>query len=269
MSLCFGQTRRDKIKPLLTAYAGPDLLARGPFRDVYQTAIDMLAQRGLWDDADALAEVYRKGVSGNPTPHHLRMALLVAKGDLEGYHRISARLVTRYNRLFSDLGPARADPGSASLATDCLILPSSGAKVLELAAWIELGVNRGTNSSSVPNLKLCGALAVFRLGRYEEAAHRAQLAGVSRTAAVQAQAAAILAMAQFKLDQLDRARSTLADCEKVIESKLPKLKTPGESDLGKNWRDWIVAHALRSEAQRMMAEKSGSGAASPPTGPVR
>jgi hypothetical protein len=99
---------------------------------------------------------------------------------------------------------------------------------------------------------------MFRLGRYEEAADSAQIAVQSRNPAVQAQAAAIRAMSQYNLNQLDEARIALADCNKVIESKLPKLEKPGVSNLGKDWRDWIIAHALQSEAKRMIAGESPS-----------
>jgi len=47
---------------------------------------------------------------------------------------------------------------------------------------------------------------------------------------------------------LDKARTALVDCDKLIEQKLPK---PGR-DLGSDWRDWIIAHALRSEAKRLI-----------------
>jgi tetratricopeptide (TPR) repeat protein len=253
-----GQKRLDKIEPLLTEFADSDQLSRGAFRDTFQTAIGTLAQHGLWNDADTLAEIYRKGVPGNPTPYHLRAALLAAKGEVEEYQRISAQLASRYNKLFVALGPGRADPNMANQVIDCLILPSSGAEFMELAAWAEVAVNRGSNSSFAPNLKLCRTLAMFRLGRYEEAADSAQIAVQSRNPAVQAQAAAIRAMSQYNLNQLDEARIALADCNKVIESKLPKLEKPGVSNLGKDWRDWIIAHALQSEAKRMIAGESPS-----------
>jgi hypothetical protein len=57
-----------------------------------------------------------------------------------------------------------------------------------------------------------------------------------------------MAMSQFRLNQVDAARTTLADCNQVIE-KLPKLES---GDVGDSWRDWIIAHALQSEAKRMI-----------------
>ena len=71
-------------------------------------------------------------------------------------------------------------------------------------------------------------------------------------------------MSQFKLNQLDKAQASLADCNKLIEDKLPKLTKPGLSNLGKDWRDWIIAHALQSEAKRMIEAASAAPSAQPP-----
>jgi hypothetical protein len=57
---------------------------------------------------------------------------------------------------------------------------------------------------------------------------------------------------------LDNARTALAECNKIIEEKLPKP----EQDLGNDWRDWIIAHALQSEAKRLI-EGGPSAAAGP------
>jgi hypothetical protein len=76
----------------------------------------------------------------------------------------------------------------------------------------------------------------------------------------EAQAAAIIAMAQFKLNQMDKARNALADCNKVIQEKLPMEG----GNLGPDWRDWIIAHALQSEAIGMI-DAEPSATARPPS----
>ena len=69
-------------------------------------------------------------------------------------------------------------------------------------------------------------------------------------------------MSEFNLTQLDKARTALVDCNKLIEQKLPK---PGQ-DLGNDWRDWIIARALRSEAKRLI-EGEPSAAVGPANRP--
>jgi hypothetical protein len=55
-------------------------------------------------------------------------------------------------------------------------------------------------------------------------------------------------MSDFKLNQLATARTALADCNKVIAEKLPSA----EQGPGGDWRDWIIVHALQSEAKQMI-----------------
>lgn len=55
-------------------------------------------------------------------------------------------------------------------------------------------------------------------------------------------------MAQCKLQRLEAARNALSQCAEIIEKKLPK---PESGDLGGDWRDWIIAHALLTEAENL------------------
>jgi hypothetical protein len=64
-----------------------------------------------------------------------------------------------------------------------------------------------------------------------------------------------MAMSQFKLNQLEQARTALSNCNKRIEEQMPK---PGQV-IGKDWRDWIIAHALQSEAKRRAFFRGASG----------
>jgi hypothetical protein len=61
-------------------------------------------------------------------------------------------------------------------------------------------------------------------------------------------------MSQFNLNKTVEARAALAECDKIFEEKLPKP----DAGLGKDWRDWIIAHALQSEAKLMIDGESPS-----------
>ena len=139
----------------------------------------------------------------------------------------------------------------------CLILPASGVDLKTVAALADVMASRGSDTSAPPKFRLCQALAEFRLGHFEQAVNCAQPGVNSSSRHSRAHAAAIMAMSQFRLNQVDAARTTLADCNQVIE-KLPKLES---GDLGDSWRDWIIAHALQSEAKRMI---DGEGASAQP-----
>jgi hypothetical protein len=58
---------------------------------------------------------------------------------------------------------------------------------------------------------------------------------------------AILAMAQFKSGNVETARLTMTNCNEYIASKLAVGQPPGP-----DWRNWILVHALQSEAKQLI-----------------
>jgi serine/threonine protein kinase len=245
------QKRFEEIRPLLSEFVDPALLSRPDYQSLFEFASVSLAQRGKWNDAAALAEELRKSAPTNFFYCHMRAPLLVAKGDVEEYRHLCGEIVSRFR---NETDPYVAD----KMAKDCLILPSAGVDLTAVAALADVAVSRGSNATAAPYFMFCKALAEFRLGRYEEAINWASLARQGPFDCPKASAAAVMAMSQFKLNQLDKARTALANCNKVIEEKLPKT----EQDLGTDWRDWIIAHALQSEAKRLL-EGEPSAAAGP------
>jgi hypothetical protein len=61
----------------------------------------------------------------------------------------------------------------------------------------------------------------------------------------------VLAMSQYQLGQIEQARASLANGAE-IEQKLPKLDS---GDLGEDWINWIIAHALMREAKAMIGSQ--------------
>ena len=67
------------------------------------------------------------------------------------------------------------------------------------------------------------------------------------------QVTAVLAMSQQHLHQSQEARAALKKSADLAQAQLPKLE---DGDLGRDWRDWIIAHALQSEAKQMINGES-------------
>ena len=63
----------------------------------------------------------------------------------------------------------------------------------------------------------------------------------------------VLAMAQCRLKHVDEARNTLNQGVEIIGTKLAKLES---GDLGVGWTDWIIAHALMTEAKALIDAQS-------------
>jgi hypothetical protein len=240
------QKKFDEIRPLLRDFVDPALLSKPEYKnlyqsDVFQDAISTLAQHGKWNDAAAVTEELGTSDPTNSDYYHMRAPLLVAKGDVEGYRRLCGEIVSRFR---NTTDPYVAD----KMAKDCLILPSAGVDLKSVAALADVAVNRGSNAPAAPYFKFCKALAEYRLGHYQAATNWAGHAIQGTFEYPSANAAAVMAMSQYKLNQLDNARTTLAYCNKVIEEKMPKFG----QDLGDAWPDWIIAHALLTEAQNLL-----------------
>ena len=70
---------------------------------------------------------------------------------------------------------------------------------------------------------------------------------------------AVVAMAQCRSKQAAEARATLAKGVEIADSKMPKLES---GDIGGDWVDWIIAHALMREAKALI-DGSASATNSP------
>src|SRR5205823_4683639 len=109
------------------------------------------------------------------------------------------------------------------MAKDCLILPSSGVNLGPVAAMAELAVAKGKTSDAYPFFQCCKALAEYRQGHFEGAAKWAEQAAKNPFPHSQAEAYAILAMAQCQLKHVENARAALGRCNQVVEERLPKI----------------------------------------------
>jgi hypothetical protein len=56
-------------------------------------------------------------------------------------------------------------------------------------------------------------------------------------------------MSQYQLGHETEARAVLAKCDNDIQRRLPKV---GSRDLGQDWKDWIIGHALFTEAANLI-----------------
>jgi hypothetical protein len=121
-----------------------------------------------------------------------------------------------------------------------------------------LAVNAGKEMTVYPFFQCCKALADYRQGSWKDAAYWATNAAVNPYPYSRGEAWAILAMSQFRLGQTSEARGTLARCALLIEKQIPAYG----HDLGGDWRDWIVLHALLTEAQALINAPATSVGAS-------
>jgi tetratricopeptide (TPR) repeat protein len=208
----------------------------------------ILARAGRWKEAAAEAARLLDRQPENSFRYHMLAPLLVATANLEGYQRLCPKIIARFS--------GTTNPGIADqMAKDCLILPSSGVNLEPVAALADFAVVHGENWGAYHFFQCCKALAEYRQGHFEGAAKWAERAAKDAFPYSQAEAYAILALSHYQLKQVEDARAALAKCNQVVEEQLPKA---GPRELGSDWRDWIIAHALLTEARGLI-----EGASSP------
>jgi serine/threonine protein kinase/tetratricopeptide (TPR) repeat protein len=208
-----------------------------------------LARRGLWKDA---AHDLAKVIEFEPT-NHLRYqdlaSALIAGHDFPPYREHCQRIVAQFRDTKDALTAHR-------MAKACLILPDSGVDPGVISRWVQISLAPGSG----PALQQTAGLAEYRQGRFSSAREIAQkVLSQPVRGAFSAEASMTLAMAQFKLGELDEARATLSEGVTLAEVALAGL----DGDLGVGWVDWPIAQALMAEAQALIKgenpKPAGSG----------
>jgi eukaryotic-like serine/threonine-protein kinase len=214
---------------------------------LWQHRAEHLARRAQWQQAlDAAAHALAI-LPDDHTSYHIEAPLLVETGNRSAYEGLCGKITKHFQ--------GATDPFLADrMAKDCLILPRPSADLKVPGELAETAVSRGKGQTSFTFFECSKALAEFRQGHWAGAVDWAQRAAANSSPYSQAEACAILAMAQYKLHRLEAARDALTQCAEIVEKKLPK---PESGDLGGDWRDWIIAHALLTEAQNLFGTPRG------------
>jgi tetratricopeptide (TPR) repeat protein len=195
----------------------------------------------------------QQAIEIDPTDHelwHWLAVLLVQTGQLEAYRENCRRSAERFSET--------TDPATAHrIAKDCLILPVSGASSDIVAHLIETSMAEGQNSNNL-YVQCCKGLAEYRQDRFASATNwmMRALANGGSELEFSTQAYMVLAMSQWHLQNFQQARAALAAGTEA-EQKLGRLDG---GDIGSDWIDWIIAHALMREAKVLIEGGAKAGA---------
>jgi serine/threonine-protein kinase len=234
------------------------------------------ARGGRWKEA---VQDFSKVIELDPSFNYCYFtlaALLVQTGDQESYRRHCERIHLHFDSLTNDayvafqmakaksfdeqLGRVNDNDNDAyvafQMAKACLILPPVAPGLETESRWAEVAVTSCKLDWLVPYVQFCKGLAEFRQGHFSEAKEwtrrtleRAGIPGKLRLCATMVQA-----MALDQLTKVDEARAALAEGVQFAETKMPKS---GSGDLGEDWIDWIIAHALLREAKALIERNDG------------
>jgi hypothetical protein len=201
-----------------------------------------LASRGHWKEA---ASGLAMGLPHQPDNHdfyHALAPLLVQSGDIDGYRQLCVTIVSKF-------GATKDTYIADRMAKDCLILPVPGMDLARVGDLAQRALTQGANQPALPFFQVCKAMAEYRQGHFESAAEWAKKASGSPIPYSAAESFAVLSLAQWRMQQYEEARASIARCEAVVEKSLPKLES---GNLGDDWRDWIITHVWLAEAKSLI-----------------
>jgi serine/threonine protein kinase/tetratricopeptide (TPR) repeat protein len=209
---------------------------------LWQARADFFGRRGLWSEAATAAE---KAIELEPTNHenfHILAPLLAQSGDLDGYRNCCAQILSRFSA---------ADPPNVCerMAKDCLFIPCPGIDLTAAANLAASAVARGQGDAYFAFFQFAQGLADYRTGDWSNAV--TVLEKVRAEGGVgfrDAEANAVLAMAQQRLGHKEEARAALAKGAEIFAG----MAAPESGDLGDVWNDWIIANALFKEAKALI-----------------
>ena len=170
--------------------------------------------------------------------------MLLISDDLDGYRQLCRRILARS-------GSAKDPYVSQQMGTDCLLLPPSGADLLTVGHLAEAAVTAAPDKQYLPWSEVTKGLAEYRQGHFAAAVEWGQktLLATGKVLERDAQAYAVLTMAQPQLKHADEARAALGKAVELTQTKLPRLDS---GDLGQLWHDLVVAHILLREAKALI-----------------
>jgi len=224
----------------------PDAGTRKQFVGLLRERALAAARQGQWRTATAdftrLVEISPADADAG----HALAALLVHTGDVSGYRHHCAVLLQRF-------GDTQDPVQGQALIRDCLLLPDTHTNAGYFARMSEGLLTTHRDHWASNWFQLAAGLTEFRGGQFAIAAQRLERAArEEKLPEREAQILLLLAMNQYRLNQISTARSTLAKAITIVETKLPRIE---DGLLGLDWVEWVQVHILVREA-RLMVENN-------------
>jgi tetratricopeptide (TPR) repeat protein len=242
-ALLVRQAKFDEVEGLFTEVLTPALEAQPKSAGLLRVRGNWRARLGHWQAAAADFSRLIEFEPDNQEFYHALAPLLVQNGDSNGYRLCCAQEFTRFC--------ATGLPNMAErTAKDCLMLADSGLDLNAVSGLADTAITVGKDSCDLPWFQFCKALAEYRQAHFPAAADWAQkaLCHAGDHHNRDFGACLVLAMAQYRSNQAQEAGAAFARGVDIAQ-KLPRLN---RDDLGADWVDWIIAHALQTEAEALM-----------------
>ncbi len=189
-----------------------------------------------------------KAIELNPSEHWAYFCLaplLIKSGNHENYRDLRRRMLILFSRTAT---PTIAD----RMAKACLILSVEGIDPAFVVSWSDTAVTVGRTNRYIAYFQCTKGLVEYRQGHFRNAVDCIRQAITSLSLLddpCRVQAYAVLAMAYYQLNEIAMSRDALTKAAGIVETQVPHLNS---GDLGRNWSDVLVAHALLDEANALI-----------------
>jgi tetratricopeptide (TPR) repeat protein len=223
----------------------------------YRSVGDWLGMQDRWkESADrylALMEIDKLDKWGAVTLDYQACGVvLIESGEFERYRQFCRSTIAAF------LDTTNVDAASRILKT-CLLLPPD-AELLKQARPLGEKAESLLKASKSDTRPGWAAIPIslweYRLGHFQQAAAYCHY-GLNEKDTASAQYATlrlILAMADFQMGDIEKAKSELAKARKTIQAS-PQTLQRGNGQLG-YWYDWAFARVLLREAEALMEDGS-------------
>jgi tetratricopeptide (TPR) repeat protein len=204
------------------------------------------ASRGEWKKASA---AYEELVAQRPQVSWFQVSLAtlhVANNDLEAFHRQCQKLLNALSiqgQMDNNL--------PRTVAMTCALVPESK---IDLDIPLKLASRALEEAFTPPESKQAHftlSLIYYRKGDYEAArGHASKASEWEAPSHTQAMSLLVACMAQHQAGELENAKKTIEEADRII-AQVPALNTT----TGDLWWPWLVIQILRNEAGQLVFEE--------------
>jgi serine/threonine protein kinase len=216
-----------------------------PNTSVLAVCGNYLARKSEWHQA---LDEFLKLLRLEPNNHHVYQslaALYIKIGDERSYRELCTQILATFGSITND--PSIAD----RMAKTCLILPPDPREYPAIAKLANISVTYDTNAAASPWFQFCKGFAEYRGEHFRESERwmRKVLEHRSEGSTRDVEAYMVLAMAEHRSGQTNLAQEDFAEGKRFAARR---LREENSGDIESGWTDWILAHSLMKEAQRVL-----------------
>jgi hypothetical protein len=178
---------------------------------------------------------------------YIRLAALqVECGELKAYRELCRKLPQRFGDT-KDLDTAQ------TVVRTRLMLPGPGTELDLENKLCALMSDSGEGHGADAYFPFCRGLTEYRQGNFTDADKwlRQCVEATNSSSELRVSSYMVMAMALRALHQNEPAREAFSAGKELAQKKLKRLET---GEVGYEWIDWLIAHALMREAQALITD---------------